>query len=912
MNKYALAALLSGMSVSQLYADNLIWSDNFDVADSGSFDAASLDGRFGGQFPEDLVGRSSRVQQQILAMQLRMGGGRVRFEVPPGGDPIQNYDFATGSAGAEILSGGGLRVEFDYLPTDGTSDTWIAFSIGFPSFQQVPEPGGFRLNEGNTDFGFLLRNNGGSQFFKNGVGADGGSFTATTGSRHVVIEYGFTGLADFDTFTTVVSVDGTEVINESYSWSNNSGQLMIELECLQDGTLFDNLQFFELTPARLSVDIDDASFLSSDVQGNQVGNLEALLGGLPGGATYQLVSGDGDADNGKFQINGSALEVGAFDFTGANSTDGQQFSVRVRGTSNGAGAETVDEVLLLTIVKDDDADGILDQWEIDKAGNITDLNGNASGPGPGSATGDFDGDGLTDTDEYEIFLGTSGIYGQYVDIDPTEADSDGDGLDDREELEPGYELATNFRPQTDPTLADTDSDGLSDLVETNDFSYDGPSDTGTDPVFADTDLDGLEDGFEVENAPPYDPTVDNSFDDFDGDGLNTFDEVFYGSSVLLVDTDSDNLDDFEEVFPSSSRPATNPAEPDTDFDGLTDEQETNTGFFGGVNDQGTDPTFQDWDGDGARDGYEVASGTDPFDAASIPAVPAGFSVVQITTDASSGISTSKTYTHKVSGGGAASVNGVDFDILTGGVTPANFIWDTNNSNNERNSLGPITNGDWDPVSGGVTEEGLQGLLGGFTYTGVGEGSSQVFTLSGLTPGQDYEFRVYIRLWGRASPRNIDLTFTNGGQIETPFMALLEDRPDILLGNTNDNSAYYLSFAYTAESTELEVEAMIPMGADTSTDSFHMYGMTNEVVGAVAADLPVVTNVSRNGSGQIVIDFLGLPSVGYNVTKSSDLQSAFVPLSTPLSITTDAGGVGQAIIPTSESSETSEFYRIEDQ
>ncbi|MFN0125947.1 MAG: hypothetical protein ACKV19_04580 [Verrucomicrobiales bacterium] len=139
---------------------------------------------------------------------------------------------------------------------------------------------------------------------------------------------------------------------------------------------------------------------------------------------------------------------------------------------------------------DQDSDGLADAWEIQNAGNLTDLNGKGAGPGPGAGTGDFDGDGLLELSE------------QTRGTNPKMADTDGDTLAD------GAEVAgAGQRPPTSPTKADSDSDGLSDLVETNDGSFNGPTDTGTNPTMADTDGDGLSDGDEVNrlSSNPLDP-----------------------------------------------------------------------------------------------------------------------------------------------------------------------------------------------------------------------------------------------------------------------------------------------------------------------------------------------------------------------------------------------------------------------
>ncbi len=60
---------------------------------------------------------------------------------------------------------------------------------------------------------------------------------------------------------------------------------------------------------------------------------------------------------------------------------------------------------------------------------------------------------------------------------------------------------------------------------------------------------------------------------------------------------------------------------DSDGDGLRDVVETNTGVYVSPTDTGTDPNNPDTDGDGISDGREVAFGTDPTDPESWPALP---------------------------------------------------------------------------------------------------------------------------------------------------------------------------------------------------------------------------------------------------------------------------------------------------
>jgi outer membrane protein OmpA-like peptidoglycan-associated protein len=235
--------------------------------------------------------------------------------------------------------------------------------------------------------------------------------------------------------------------------------------------------------------------------------------------------------------------------------------------------------------------------------------------------------------------------------DPMNPDTDGDGLKD------GEEVKTYL---TDPLNPDTDGDKLRDGDEV--FRY------KTNPLDSDTDDDGLDDGYEVMttytasrggvlfgglNGPGYGSllaprtptatsigegillaslggaplsatrqerqamTTDPLNPDTDGDGLTDGQEVLtYRTHPLKRDTDGDGLTDGDEVNVRK----TDPLNPDSDLDGLTDGDE--------VLRYRTNPLVADTDGGGVPDGKEIQLGTNPLDPADdVPIIKIGERII---------------------------------------------------------------------------------------------------------------------------------------------------------------------------------------------------------------------------------------------------------------------------------------------
>jgi hypothetical protein len=434
-------------------------------------------------------------------------------------------------------------------------------------------------------------------------------------------------------------------------------------------------------------------------------------------------------------------------------------------------------------------------------------------------------------------------------------------------------------------------------------------------VSGDTDNDGLADTWEMEKAGNL--TDLTATGDFDNDGLSDADEYVLRSlypalNPKLADTDSDGLSDRAEILPTAPRAATNPTAADSDGDGLNDFVENNSGTYGGAANPGTNPNSNDSDGDQYPDVYEIAQGGNPVLNTSYPSIlPAGIALGVVTDEASTGIKLSDlaTYTHKISGGGAATVNSVVLDILDTTTTPPNFTWNPNAGG--KNHIPPINNGGWVPATGNVTGPGNFQMFGGFTYSGGGgaPGSSQQYILSALEVGRTYEMRVFIRKWDDGTVRPHILKFTNGAQV-TNFQ-VLEDRPGIVLGNGNNESAYYISYTYVAQSTTLTMEATIP-NVSSGNGSFHLYGLTNRVTSPPPPlefnSVVRSPNVLPATGFRTTLDIKTRPGRTYGVYFSTDLVT-WLELTDSLSAA--ATGTSTIYVDEAVSDQQRTFYRVDD-
>ena len=207
------------------------------------------------------------------------------------------------------------------------------------------------------------------------------------------------------------------------------------------------------------------------------------------------------------------------------------------------------------------------------------------------------------------------------------------------------------------------------------------------------------------------------------------------------------------------------------------------------------------------------------------------SLVYITDDASTGISTNKVYTHLLDFGTrlpSAVINGVSFNKVSASSGTINgYGW----SDFPSSSHGGDGN-----FSGVPTDSGLYNLLYDMNYgLTMDSYTPATMQLTGLTPGKRYEVHFFNRSWGWGGNRTQTLTFDPDG--EGPVAESVMFNPDSLLPN-------YVSCRYTAVSSVLNI-TLLSTNPDGNM-SLHLYGLSNEEVSEAPAVVYVVTDSVLGG------------------------------------------------------------------
>ena len=308
-------------------------------------------------------------------------------------------------------------------------------------------------------------------------------------------------------------------------------------------------------------------------------------------------------------------------------------------------------------VGDSDGDGLND--DVEQVIGTDPNNPDTDGDGTNDGAEDHDGDGITNVEEVtgsendgygneptdltDADSDDDGLTdGQEIDLtgtDPNVADTDGDGTSDADE-DPDGDGLTNLEEvtgsendafgdePTDPLVADSDGDGLTDGEETSGSENDAFANEPTDPNEADTDGGGVPDGDEVTETPATDPNdaADDVLDpagDADNDGVTNGDEVSGDENDAFgneptdprdPDSDGDGLTDGQEIYETGTDPneadtdgdGTSDADEDPDGDGLTNLEELSGSENDAFGNEPTDPLDADSDGDGLTDGEETS------------------------------------------------------------------------------------------------------------------------------------------------------------------------------------------------------------------------------------------------------------------------------------------------------------------
>lgn len=204
-------------------------------------------------------------------------------------------------------------------------------------------------------------------------------------------------------------------------------------------------------------------------------------------------------------------------------------------------------------------------------------------------------------------------------------------------------------------------------------------------------------------------------------------------------------------------------------------------------------------------------------------------IVPLTSDAATGLSTSKTYSHLLDFGnqGAATINGVAFTLGAANGTGTGYSGFPNGNNySSWNS--------WTNTLPPETCAGLRALLYDMNYAGNWTGQ-----LTGLTPGAIYEVTLYFRAWD-APPS------TQERRSLYQFYSASSSYPDTsVIYASQPNSANALVYRYMAPASgtlKIGVTAVATSGNVASG----CFGLSNERLAAAAGTPPASGSLALSG------------------------------------------------------------------
>ena len=266
--------------------------------------------------------------------------------------------------------------------------------------------------------------------------------------------------------------------------------------------------------------------------------------------------------------------------------------------------------------------------------------------------------------------------------------------------------------------------------------------------------------------------------------------------------------------------------------------------------------------------------------AAAPAIAGTISYLPITDDSDSDISSSKTYTHAIDfgtqpvGGGVATINDVVFADGNAGNFPAI------GTSSQTVGTGSTTMPNDHPgnANASITTGGMANLLRDMVFADT----TAVITLTGLAPGQPYRFRLYNRQYGTAASiergQNIGFdtdgvgTDISGAENTATFEADDATQPDP--SQPTFNQVYALTYDYTLPAGVTTLTVYIDA---TSIGSYHLYGLTNELVGSDIIE-PAISGFSpSDGATEVYLatDLVATFNEGIALTGAGSISVAEV-------------------------------------
>ncbi|MDA9317443.1 thrombospondin type 3 repeat-containing protein [Puniceicoccaceae bacterium] len=447
--------------------------------------------------------------------------------------------------------------------------------------------------------------------------------------------------------------------------------------------------------------------------------------------------------------------------------------------------------------------------------------------------------------------------------------------------------------------------------------------------------------------------------DIDNDGLSQAEEFTYGTDDLKVDSDGDSFSDFDEVNGVNGGAATDPTDsasylgaPVTLLDDFNDSelgpQETtlwNSKYDGNNPSQQQLWTVGADNGVGGTQGYTLDVAVASRNHHVINQTSVAGSVLNYSADlrfATTGAEIDET--------GTGGVNGINDAFIGLLLTTKAQWWQVNNTNGNF-SFAVCRRGDdnWGfymngSVVGWLSNDAI-GLEAGTTPS-----SSDWFTLNArLVPnssGTAYEVVCSASYEGvtlfTSDPVELPAVYTIGGDIYAGFTSGFNGDPSNSGTPTGTDATLQMpvgsiskiasidfdNFALVGYSNSVDVDGdnlsqsqefilgTSDLNTDTDGDTFNDDTEVNAGTDPLDAldfpststAVPVIDSFTFTDGNTVNIVFTGNPSTAYNLTQSTDLDSAFETVSTR---TTDSSGSGtvEYVIPASVP--TSSFFRIEE-